>query len=65
MHVDGSVDYPEVQLEALGDLIIYIEACYGFESGIIDRKAWRTGNPDTSEEFAECLANYQDHCTHD
>ena len=44
---------------------IGIDAYYGFESEIIDHKAWRTGNSDTSPEFAEYLANYQDHRTHD
>ena len=65
VHVGGSGDYSEAQLEDLDDLIACIDACYGFESEIIDHKAWRTGNSDTSEEFAECLANYQDHRTHD
>ncbi len=64
VHVGGSGDYPEAQLEALDGLIAYIDACYGFESTIIDHKAWRTGNSDTSPEFAEYLANYQDHRTH-
>ena len=31
---------------------------------LIDHKAWRSGNSDTSPEFASCLANYQDHRTH-
>lgn len=65
VHVGGSGDYPEAQLEALDGLIAYIDAYYGFESEIIDHKAWRTGNSDTSPEFAEYLANYQDHRTHD
>lgn len=65
VHVGGSGDYPEEQLEALDDLIAYIDAYYGFESEIIDHKAWRTGNSDTSAEFAEYLENYQDHRTHD
>lgn len=59
VHVGGSGDYPEAQLEALDGLIAYIDAYYGFESQIIDHKMWRTGNSDTSEEFAEYLANYQ------
>lgn len=64
IHVGGSGDYPEEQLQALDKLIAYIDAYYGFESKIIDHKAWRSGNSDTSPEFAEFLANYQDHRTH-
>ncbi len=64
VHVGGSGDYPEAQLNALDALIAYIDAYYGFESEIIDHKAWRTGNSDTSKEFANYLANYQDHRTH-
>lgn len=61
VHVGGSGDYPVEQLEALDKLIAYIDAYYGFESAIIDHKAWRSGNSDTSAEFAGYLANYQDH----
>ena len=64
VHVGGQ-GYPEEQLEALDGLIAYIDAYYGFESTIIDHKAWRSGNSDTSPEFAGFLANYQDHRTHD
>lgn len=64
VHVGGSGEYPQAQLEALDALVAYIDAYYGFESAIIDHKAWRTGNSDTSLEFAEYLANYQDHRTH-
>lgn len=64
VHVGGTGYYPEVQLEAVDALIAYIDAYYGFESAIIDHKAWRTGNSDTSPEFAQYLANYQDHRTH-
>ena len=64
VHVGGSGPYPEEQLEALDGLIAYIDAYYGFESAIIDHKAWRSGNSDTSPEFAEYLANYQDHRRH-
>lgn len=60
VHVGGSGDYPTAQLESLDALIAYIDAYYGFESEIIDHKAWRTGNSDTSKEFASYLANYQD-----
>lgn len=64
VHVGGEDDYPEEQLAALDDLIAYIDAYYGTESQIIDHKAWRSGNSDTSEEFAPYLANYQAHRTH-
>lgn len=65
VHVGGSGDYPAAQLEALDALIAYIDAYYGFESQIIDHKAWRSGNSDTSSEFAAYLANYQTTRTHD
>lgn len=63
-HAAGQ-DYPEAQLAAVDALIAYIDDYYGFESRIIDHKAWRTGNSDTSPAFAEYLANYQDHGTHE
>lgn len=65
VHVGGEGAYPEAQLEALDDLIAYIDAYYGTESTIIDHKAWRSGNSDTSKEFADYLENYQRHRTHD
>ena len=66
IHVGGSGSYPEEQLDALDNLIAYIDAYYGGDAGkIIDHKAWRSGNSDTSPEFADYLANYQDHRTHD
>ena len=65
VHVGESGWYPEEQLRALDELIAYIDAYYGFESQIIDHKAWRSSNSDTSEEFSGFLANYQDHRTHD
>lgn len=64
VHVGGEGDYPEEQLAALDGLIAYIDAYYGTPSQIIDHKAWRTGNSDTSPEFAPYLANYQAHRTH-
>ena len=64
VHVGGAGDYPEEQLVALDNLIAYIDAYYGFESAIIDHKEWRSGNSDTSAEFAEYLVNYKDHRTH-
>lgn len=64
VHVSGGVAYTEAQLNAVDAVIAYIDSYYGFESTIIDHKAWRTGNSDTSPEFAGYLANYQDHRTH-
>ncbi|MDR0515341.1 MAG: N-acetylmuramoyl-L-alanine amidase, partial [Coriobacteriaceae bacterium] len=64
VHVGGSGWYPEAQLQALDSLIAYIDSYYGFQSAITDHKAWRSGNSDTSPEFARYLANYQDHRTH-
>ena len=65
VHIGGSGDYPEAQLQALDALIAYIDACYGFESEIIDHKAWRSGNSDTSAEFAGHLSSYQEKRTHE
>lgn len=64
VHVGGEGDYPAAQLEALDKLIAYIDAYYGFESTIIDHKTWRAGNSDTSPEFADYLASYQEKRTH-
>jgi hypothetical protein len=64
VHVGGSGNYPEAQLEALDALIAYIDQFYGFASRIIDHKAWAVGNSDTSIEFARYLLNYQDHRNH-
>lgn len=64
VHVGGQGAYPEAQLEAIDGLIAYIDAYYGNESTIIDHKMWRSGNSDTSDEFATYLANYRDHRTH-
>ncbi|MCL2467464.1 MAG: N-acetylmuramoyl-L-alanine amidase [Micrococcales bacterium] len=61
IHVGGAGDYPKAQLEALDQVIAYIDAYYGFASPIIDHKMWRTGNSDTSKEFAGYLASYRDH----
>jgi N-acetyl-anhydromuramyl-L-alanine amidase AmpD len=59
VHVGSSGEgYPEAQLEALDNLIAYIDAYYGFESSITDHKAWRSGNSDTSEMFSVYLDNY-------
>lgn len=59
VHVGGTGSYPVAQLEALDGIIALIDAHYGFESEIIDHKAWRTGNSDISEEFSEYLEAYQ------
>lgn len=64
VHVGGEGAYPQAQLDALDGLIAYIDAYYDSESAIIDHKAWRTGNSDTSPEFAEHLASYQEHRVH-
>lgn len=64
VHVTGGKDYTEAQLDAVDKLIAYIDTYYGFESTIIDHKAWRAGNSDTSAAFAGYLKNYQDHRTH-
>lgn len=64
VHVGDGEDYPEAQLEALDNLIAYIDAYYGFQSSIIDHKAWRTTNSDTSVEFATYLHSYQTTRTH-
>lgn len=64
VHVGGSGDYPEAQLEALDKLIAYIDAYFGFQSVITDHNDWRTGNSDTSAEFQVYMANYADHRTH-
>jgi hypothetical protein len=58
-------EYPAAQLEALDNLVAYIDTYYGTKSKIIDHKAWRTTNSDTSPEFAGYFENYKDHRTHD
>lgn len=59
-HVGGEEEYSDAQLAALDSLIAYIDAYYGGNAGeIIDHKAWRSGNSDTSAEFAEYLENYK------
>ena len=65
VHVGGEGFYPEEQLVALDKLIAYIDAYYGFESGIIDHKEWRSYNSDTSPEFADYLESYKQTRTHD
>jgi len=64
VHIGGSGPYPEAQLDAVDALVAYLDAAFGLQSTIIDHKAWRSGNSDTSPEFATYLANYQDHRTH-
>ena len=59
VHCSGDGYYPEEQLAAVDSLIAYIDNYFGFPSAIIDHKAWRSGNSDTSPEFAGYLANYQ------
>lgn len=55
VHRGGAEDYTPEQLAALDGVIALIDAHYGFESEIIDHKAWRSGNSDTSAEFAVYL----------
>ena len=67
VHIGGAQDYPEAQLEAVDKLIQYIDLYYQASGGggqIIDHKAWRSGNSDTSAEFAEYLKNYQTYRSH-
>lgn len=64
VHVGGSGGYSDAQLEAVDNLIAYIDAYYGRSSAIIDHKDWRTGNSDTSAEFAGYLENYKASRTH-
>lgn len=65
VHVGGQGDYPPEQLDALDQVVAHIDEHYGFDSTIIDHKDWRSGNSDTSPEFAPYLAAYQDHRTHE
>lgn len=69
VHVGGEGEYPTAQLQALDELIAYLDLFYvdapsGNAGMIIDHKAWRTGNSDTSPEFAGHLASYQQHRKH-
>lgn len=64
VHVGSGDEYTEEQLDAVDKLIAYIDAFFGTKSTIIDHKMWRSGNSDTSPEFATYLANYQNHGTH-
>lgn len=65
VHRGGAEDYTPEQLDALDGVIALIDAHYGFESEIIDHKAWRSGNSDTSPEFAVYLERYRIDRTHD
>ncbi len=70
IHIGGAGDYPTEQLTALDTLVAYLDAYYverGLDNAgaIIDHKAWRASNSDTSAEFAGYLANYQNHRTHE
>ncbi|MCL2092367.1 MAG: N-acetylmuramoyl-L-alanine amidase [Micrococcales bacterium] len=64
VHVGGAGDYPQAQLEALDQVVAHVDGYYGFDSTIIDHKAWRSGNSDTSAEFAPYLEAYQEHRTY-
>lgn len=67
VHRGGTGDYPAAQLDGVDKVIAYIDAWCAAAgvsvSRIIDHKAWRTGNSDTSKEFAGYLANLQAHRT--
>lgn len=65
VHRGDGDDYTQEQLVSVDKLIAYINSYFGTTSKIIDHKMWRTGNSDTSSEFARYLANYQSHNTHD
>ena len=65
VHVGGSSGYPEAQLNALDNLIAYIDAYYGNKSEIIDHKTWRLYNSDCSKEFDQYMENYGKTRTHD
>ncbi|MDJ1122610.1 peptidoglycan recognition family protein [Olsenella sp. YH-ols2217] len=62
-HAAGE-DYPEAQLDALDRLVAHIDEWSGTQLEIIDHKMWRSGNVDTSEQFATHLANYRTNRTH-
>ena len=64
VHV-GNQSYTSAQLRALDGLIAHIDARSGTNSKIIDHKAWRSYNSDTSPAFAGYLRNYQRTRTHD
>lgn len=56
-------EYPQAQLDALDLLVEMIDKHYraaglADAGAIIDHKAWRTTNPDTSPEFSQYLASY-------
>ncbi|MDO4503268.1 MAG: peptidoglycan recognition family protein [Coriobacteriia bacterium] len=61
VHQGQKKGYPKKQLQALDQVIAYIDAYFGTQSKIIDHKAWRSGNSDTSKAFAKYLKSYQDH----
>jgi putative cell wall-binding protein len=65
VHYSGQADYTAAQLQTVDLLIAYIDAYYGQPSDIIDHKAWRAGNSDTSAQFSGYLANYQRYRTYD
>ena len=60
VHVGGEGDYPQAQLEAVDKVIAYIDAYFGFQSEITDHNDWRSGNSDTSPEFATYLENLKE-----
>lgn len=61
---EGGGGYPDAQLEAVDNLIAYIDAWSGKQCTIICHKEWRTTNSDTSAAFSNYLANYKSKRTH-
>lgn len=64
VHVSGGAPYTARQLDALDGLIAYIDTTTGTRSDIIDHKTWRSGNSDTSAEFADHLSSYRKNRLH-
>lgn len=57
-HASGE-SYTAKQLKALDKLIAYIDTKLGKQCKVIDHKAWRSTNSDTSKAFAKYLKNYK------
>lgn len=56
---DGNESYTAKQLKALDKLIAYLDVKLGKKCKIIDHKAWRSSNSDTSKAFAKYLKSYK------
>lgn len=57
-HASGET-YTAKQLKALDKLIAYLDVKLGKKCKIIDHKAWRSTNSDTSKTFAKYLKSYK------